>query len=81
MIKKIWNWFWFRHGKVRYHFWLDGDRYIVSASNGDKTVYDCYGYTLESAKATALFKLQQQISKKTNRELINNGNEFKIVSH
>lgn len=77
-IKKIWNWFWFRHEKVRYRIWIDGDRYIASASNGDITVYN-YGSTPELAREFALFKLQQVlIEEELERELISKGNGKKL---
>lgn len=77
LIKEIWNWLWFRHGKVRYRIWIDDDRYIAFASNGDITVYN-YGSTPELAKEAALFKIQQALNeqKEKERKLTTQGNGF-----
>lgn len=76
--KKVWNWFWFRHGKIRYRIWIDEDRYIASASNGYVTAYN-YGSTPETAKEAALFKLQQALNpEKKERKFITKGNGYEL---
>ncbi|WP_102347762.1 hypothetical protein [Bacillus sp. Marseille-P3661] len=72
MVKKIWNWFWYRQGKVRYHIWIDEDRYIASASNKHLIAYN-YGNTPELAKEAALFTLHQTLNKKK-RKFLTKGN-------
>lgn len=79
LIKKIRNWIWYRHGKVRYRIWLDEDRYIISATNGEITVHDCYGGTHETAKNLALFKLHQALSDKEKKQKwITKGNGYEL---
>lgn len=78
LIKKLWNWFWYPRGRVRYRIWLDGDRYIASVSNGNVTVYN-YGNTPELAKEAALFKLQQALNEdddENERKFITKGNGY-----
>lgn len=77
LIKKIWNCFWYPFGKVRYFIWMDEDKYIASASNGDITVDNCYGNTPEMAKERAYLKLKQTL-KDNERELMAKGNGFKL---
>ncbi|HJV16656.1 MAG TPA: hypothetical protein VJ546_04605 [Bacillales bacterium] len=41
-----WDWFWYyRHGKIKYQIWDNGDHYHVDASDGKITVCNCYGST------------------------------------
>lgn len=78
-VKKVWNWFWYRHGKVRYRIWVDEDRYIVSARNGSRTVYNCYGSTLEIAKMEAFSMLvQEPIMEKSKRKWMTKGNGYEL---
>lgn len=68
--------FYFRRGKVRYTVWNEGDAYHAVASNGNITVFNCYGSTLEQAKDIANFRLKQAMIKfenETDIEFIGDG--------
>ncbi|WP_458413241.1 hypothetical protein ACNQFZ_21085 [Schinkia sp. CFF1] len=74
--KKIWNWFWNRHEKVRYRVWAYEDKYVASASIGEKIASE-YGSTPEKAKEAALFKLRKVLTKeKKTRRVITKGNGY-----
>jgi hypothetical protein len=75
-----WDWFWYyRHGKVKYQIWDNGDHYHVDASDGKITVCNCYGSTREAAKEMALFRLKQaQNSVPKEKELVLKGEGFEL---
>jgi hypothetical protein len=63
-IRDIWDCFWYyRHGKVRFHVFDLGDSYNAFASNGNVAVWNCYGSTPEQAKEMAMYRLKQAMEK------------------
>lgn len=62
-LKHKWNWYWYyRHGKIKFHVLDFGDYYKASASNGEITVWNCYGSTKKAAKEMASYRLQKAIN-------------------
>lgn len=57
-----WEWFrYYRHGKIKFHVLDFGDYYKANASNGEITVWNCYGSTKKAAKELASYRLQKAI--------------------
>jgi hypothetical protein len=55
----LWERFWYhRRGKVSVRVFDFGDTYMATASDGETTVWNCYGSTPEQAKEMALWRLQ-----------------------
>ena len=79
-LNAFWDWFWyFRSGKVRYRVWDYGDSYNAMASNGQMTVYNCYGSTPEQAKEMAKFRLKEALNREEKElELVHKGNGFAL---
>lgn len=76
----FWDWFWyFRRGKIKYKVWDFGDTYCATASDGKRTVINCYGSTPEQAKEMALYRINScNDEKEKEKELVYKGDGFAI---
>jgi len=75
----IWDWLWYyRRGKIRYHVFSNGRSYNAFASNGNISVWNCYGSTKEQAKEMALFKLKKVMEETKEQELVVTGEGYKL---
>ncbi|MBT2727816.1 hypothetical protein J7E63_12795 [Bacillus sp. ISL-75] len=68
-INAFWDWFWYyRRGKIKYRVWDLGFECKASASNGDLTIWNCYGGTREQALEMAKFRMKKALAEETPRE-------------
>jgi hypothetical protein len=79
-MSEFWDWFWYyRRGRIKYRVWDEGDSYSASASNGNLTVWNCYGSTSKQAKEMALFKLKAGLNREEKeQELVVKGDGFAL---
>ncbi|MEH7086698.1 hypothetical protein V7139_28815 [Neobacillus drentensis] len=76
----FWDWFWYhRRGKIKYRVWGFGIEFRAYASNGNLTIWNCYGSTPEAAKEMALFRFKLALSEDPKeQELIHRGDGFAL---
>jgi hypothetical protein len=74
------DWLWYyRRGKIKYRVFSVGNSYNAFASNGNLTVWNCYGSTPEQAKEMARFKMKE-LSNRTDieKEIVVKGDGYAL---